>query len=65
MRAVTATPEQLRGLIDAYNKEPKAMQAAVLARITGSQNATRQLAEMIEERRENVKELGKGMSLGG
>lgn len=60
-----ATPERLRGLIDAYNKEPEAMQAAVLARITGSQNATRQLAEMIEERRENVKAIDRGMSLGG
>ena len=60
-----ATPEGLQRLIDDYNKQPKEAQERALAIWTRDPQKSRELAEVIEQRKENIKELDQGMELGG
>ena len=52
-----ATPQPLRDLIDEYNRQPKEVQAAILARIRDNPKVREQVADMLKQR-ENSRDHG-------
>jgi hypothetical protein len=50
------TPKCLQELIDAYNGQPKAMQAGVLDMMVSNPETAKKLAQMLSERREKVRQ---------
>ena len=57
-----ATPEVLRRVIDEFNKKPKEEQVCALAALEHSPEAANTLRDLIDERRENVRQWDCGVS---